>query len=288
MVNRRLSISLLAAALSMMVLWSCSDTAEALDPAAQVEDHLLAWDKVSEVIAKDASPEDSAFIAQRFIDEWIMQQVVLVQAEKVLSDEQKDFSEELQAYHRSLITYAYERLLITQKLDTTVSSAEIEAYYQEHQQNFELKDYIIKAKFAILAPSAPKLEDFEKLFYSQESEDLVKLEQYCVDNGAAYYIGEDWVYFQKILEKLPLEVFNTVEFLKNNKNVQFKDESQLYYLLISDYKLKNSISPLALERENIRSLIINMRKLDLLNTLHSELYKKALSNKQIKTFPKTP
>ena len=53
---------------------------------------------------------------------------------------------------------------------------------------------------------------------------------------------------------------------------------------IEDYKLKNDVSPLAFEAKNIKNIIINKRKLSLINKIRSELYEEAFINKNIKIY----
>ena len=50
---------------------------------------------------------------------------------------------------------------------------------------------------------------------------------------------------------------------------------------IVDYKLKDGISPLSLEKPNIRRIILNNRKIEFLENLKLDIYKKAKKNKEI-------
>jgi hypothetical protein len=56
--------------------------------------------------------------------------------------------------------------------------------------------------------------------------------------------------------------------------------------LITDYQLSGTVSPLSFEREKIRSLIINKRKMDLLSKMRVDLYNDALKNNEIKFYHK--
>ena len=58
------------------------------------------------VVPLDASKEDSAALAQRFIDNWVRERVVLHKAEENLSDLQKNVDQQLAAYRHSLIASA--------------------------------------------------------------------------------------------------------------------------------------------------------------------------------------
>ncbi|NNE56433.1 MAG: hypothetical protein HKN32_10460, partial [Flavobacteriales bacterium] len=209
-------------------------------------------------------------------------QVLYEYAINNLPDEDVNFDKEIENYRRSLLTFALENHIVKQHLDTVVSDGEIARYYEENQDNFMLKDYIVRVKFCILDSVVEVGNEFEKLFKSDEPEDLVLFEQFCVENGAAYFIDdEQWLYFGDLLQEVPLEVYNVEQFLKKAKTVTFRANRNQYFLKVVDYKFKDNVSPLSLQREKIRNIILNRRKLDLLSKMHDDLYQEAVRKNQI-------
>ena len=69
--------------------------------------------------------------------------------------------------------------------------------------------------------------------------------------------------------------------LKNKKLIEFSENGKHYLVRIVDYKLKDGISPLSLEKPNIRRIILNNRKIEFLENLKLDIYKKAKKNKEI-------
>lgn len=245
----------------------------------------LTQDELSEVIPNNASMEDSASIAKSYIDTWIKEQVVLLSAENHLTEKQKSFDSELENYRNSLMTYAYEKTFIKQKLDTMVSNFQLTNYYNNNVSAFVLKDYVLKANYFILPDSLVDLEKFESLFYKKDLEKSTELEQYCVINNAKYYFGEEeWITWSEIKEKIPLGVANTGDFLKKNKNWKFQKDGKLFFLKIMDYNLKGENSPLSLQRNKIIDIIINKRKTELLNKMREDLYLQAKDKNLIKEY----
>ena len=58
-----------------------------------------------------------------------------------------------------------------------------------------------------------------------------------------------------------------------------------HYIYIKDYQIKGSISPLVLEREKIRNvLLLNKNKIQYLKQLEDELYQNGLALKKIKIY----
>jgi hypothetical protein len=251
----------------------------------EVGDKSLTLNQLMEVIPDNSSANDSAALAERYIQDWTMEQLIVMKAEQSLSDEKQNFESLIENYRKSLLTYAYEQEWIRQKLDTVVSKEEIEKYYQENEKNFQLKDYIVKVKFCALASDSKNIALMKKLFYSAKDEDLVKWEQMCVDIGASYYFNEDhWMLWDECIKQVPLEVYDVESFLKRQKPVEIERDNNLYLIAITDYQLSGTRSPLSFEIEKIRSMIINRRKLDLLDAMRKDLYAKGTQDNLVKIY----
>jgi len=252
---------------------------------AEVGDKKLTINDLMEVIPDNSNSADSIALSERYIQDWIMEQLVINKAEEGLSEDKKNFDLLIENYRKSLLTHTYEQEWIRQKLDTTISEEEIEKYYNDNEKNFQLKDYIVKVKFSAIASDSKNINALKKLFYSEKPEDLVKWEQLCVDIGVSYYFDEDhWMLWDEFIKQVPLEVYDVEAFLKKKKTVELEKENNLYFIAITDYQLSGSRSPLSFERDKIRSMILNRRKLQLLDDMRRDLYAKATQDNVIKTY----
>ncbi|MGB0423222.1 MAG: hypothetical protein ACPGED_02815 [Flavobacteriales bacterium] len=248
---------------------------------ARAYDQVLTQEELSEVIP-NGTLEDSVIMADRYITSWLKEQAVLHQAKVNLPAEKIQFERELEDFRKSLITYAYEKQFIEERLDTLIDPEEVVEYYQVNKSIFRLKDYIVKTKYCILDSSVTKLKKFEKLFNSDDPESLVGLEQYCVDQGFKYYLEvEEWKYFEDLLREVPLEVYNIEGFLKKNKTVSFERDNQRYYVAILEYEFQNGYSPIELVEDQIKDLILNRRKQEVLSDMRDDLYRSAIAKKEI-------
>jgi hypothetical protein len=252
---------------------------------ARVFDKYLYLDELKAVIPADVSEADSAQIAENFIKSWIEQNLLLKKAEDNLTDQQKDFSKQLEDYRRSLIIYTYQRELLNQLLDTTITEEEIEDYYEKNKQNFELKDNIVKVRYIKVAKNAPDIKKLKKWYASDDPKDLQALESYCFQFAENFYLDDKtWLLFDDLLKEVPIKTYNKEDFLKQNKLIELEDSLSLYLLNIKGFKIKNSISPLSFEKENIRNIIVNKRKLDILNKLKQDIYNDAAKNSNIEIY----
>ncbi|MBL0316912.1 MAG: hypothetical protein IPP69_14570 [Flavobacteriales bacterium] len=252
---------------------------------AEVGEKVLTIQQLSEVIPDNTNAADSVQLAQRYIQDWIIEQLVIGKAEQSLPDEKQNFEVLIENYRKSLLTYAYEQEWVRQKLDTMVTEEEIEKYYGDNEKNFQLKDYILKVKFCAIAADSKNVSQLRKLFNSTKPEDMVKWMQMCVDIGASYYFDEDkWLLWDEFTKQVPIEVYDVETFLQKKKSLEFEKDNNLYLLTVTDYQLSGSRSPLSFEREKIRSMIINRRKMELLEKMRQDLYSKALQDNEIKTY----
>lgn len=252
------------------------------DIVARAYKEVLTLEEVRELVPDNSTKEDSIAIAERYINSWLKEQVILHQAKVNLPADEIQFEKELEKLRKSLISYAYESHYVEQRLDTVISQEEISAYYEANKDIFRLKDYIVKTKYCILDSTFDKTRKFEKLFYSDVPEDLIQLEQFCVEQGSQFYLNtEDWKYFDELLQVIPLEVYNIEGFLKKNKTLSFEHDNLRYYVAVLDYEFKDDFSPLELVQAQIIDLMLNRRKQELLNSMREELYRRALSKKEI-------
>ena len=191
----------------------------------------------------------------------------------------------MREYRNSLITFIYEKELINQQLDTVVSESEIEAYYNENTRNFELKDNIVKVLYLKTKNSAPKIKDVKKWIRSEKSKDRLKLEEYCYQFASDFNLDDEtWILFDDLLKKIPIKTFDKENYLRNTRYVEIEDSTDIYLLNIKDRKIRESISPLGFVMEDIRNLILNKRKLELINEMERSAYDDALKNNDFEIY----
>ena len=227
--------------------------------------------------------EDSTFFVERYMYEWIRKQLMIYNAEMNIESDLLDYKKQIEEYKHSLLIYAYQQELINQNFDTTISSQEIFNYYAEYHEEFKLTQNIFKGRYIVVEKSAPKLQYLSK-WYKLESvfEDLT---DYCQQFSKEYYLEDSsWQYFSTINTKLPELINEERYFLENTQATWFEDAEYRYYIYIKDYQIKGSISPLSLERDKIRNVLLNKNKIQYLKEIEDELYENSLAAGKIKIY----
>jgi hypothetical protein len=88
--------------------------------------------------------------------------------------------------------------------------------------------------------------------------------------------------FDDLLKEVPIPTYNKELFLQNNRYVEVSDTTHLYFVDIRGFMIRDSKSPIGFEKENIRSIIINQRKRDLIDRMRNDIYNDAINKKEIK------
>lgn len=233
-------------------------------------------EELAGVVPADANKMDSLARVNAFVESWIRRQLLIHQAEKNLTLEQRDFSKQLQEYRNSLIIYAYETQLIEQYLDTVVNEQEILDYYEGHKENFQLRSTMVKVAYVVLKSDNKHQKEFHQLMSDPDTLLLAQLDILATHHAVASFMDVDeWVRLDDLLNQVPLEVYNAESFLKKNQFVSFEKDNLLYMVRFVDYLMEESMSPLELERDNIENIILLKRKKDLLSRMNESLFEKA-------------
>lgn len=267
---------------------SCTTIAEDnSEKLASVGSTFLYEEELHDKLPKGLNKEDSIAFVEQYIDYWTKEQVILQKAEEVLSEESKDVNERLESYRKSLIIYTYEQAYIENRLDTTITNLEIEEYYNKNKKDFTLKGYIIKAYYGIFSDSLD-LTNQNNWYKLKKTDDYASLQGFSQIHSINYHLDTtSWIYFDEVLEKIPLENnIHISSFIKNKKNIHFVENGKAYYLNVLDYKLKDELSPLAFEKNKIKTIILNQRTQKLRKELNENLYKDALNKQDIVIYNK--
>ena len=255
-------------------------------PIARVYDKFLYPEDLEGLTSDAINVADSSDIAERYIRSWIKKQLLIDLASSTIDFDEAELSRKILDYRYALMVHEYKQYHINEKLMTEVTEEEIQEYYESNQDNFELKQNIIRGIFIKLPKEAPKINTVGKLIRSKKPNDREELASYCFQ-FATYYTLEDtvWMNFDELIQSTPLaSIPNQEQYLKNNKYVETNDQNFEYFLLINEYKIADQISPLEFVSDNIEEIIVNKRKIALANQLETDIYAEAQKNNDFEIY----
>lgn len=251
---------------------------------ARANDSYLRFSELEERIPDGLSERDSITLAENYITKWIQQEILTQKARESLKSNEQDFSKQLDEYRNSLLLFTLEQKLVSQYLDTVVTQEEIKAYYTENSSQFELKGNIVKFDFVKINKRSRRLREFRRLLKSSDPEKIIELAGYAEKNATDYWFAREWVSMNDLLDEMPLEVDNQALFLRRTNYAEAEDSVYIYLVRINDFKTTDSISPLEFEREKIRIIILNGRKINLIAKKRQEFIDQAFKDDKAKIY----
>jgi len=253
---------------------------------ARMGDRTLAAADVDAMIPATASAQDSATMAEAIIRNWVIQNLMLEKAELNLSEEALDVERRLEEYRRSLITYAYQEELVRQKLDTIVPDTLIERYYKDNSQNFELSENIVRAMVIKLPKKDRDTDKVRKWMRSSEEGERQMLIDLCNQRALMMHLDDQtWLKVDELLGKLPKLPQLDAEYLNTHRSSALDMDDGVLLIEVLEAKYGKSVAPLEFERDNIRHIILNKRKLELIRQLEKGIFDEAVAKKKFEIIP---
>lgn len=265
-----------------LILCSCNSAGEKGALLAKVNDTELHESDLKHIYTGLMTKEDSASAKNNFIMNWVDEQVLIQEAEYNESINQEEINRKTESFRNDLLISKLEEILVAERVDTSVSDSEIEAYYNEHQTEFELNDYLVKVLYLKISTDAPDIDKITNHYKLRNEEDEEQIDIYAKIYAKNYYYDPDnWIYFDDLLKEIPLQDINKDRFIMKRSKIRFEESGYYYFLNIIDYKLKNTISPISFERNNIKERIMNMRVKELREELKNEIIAKAKNENKV-------
>lgn len=271
------------ALMAALLLSACGKDDPGQHVMAEAYGEKLWWSDLRPLVPVDAGREDSAAIVRRYVDNWARDRVMLHMAQENLDLDKLNVEARVKDYRGSLITFAYEQALVEQNLDTVVSQSELQDYYGKNLSNFQLKDNMVRVRWFKLRDEDTKLmKQVEALWRSPRDEDRSKLEVLLARHGATIMDSrEQWVPFKELQAQVPLRPDNPTDWLQGRDKVTVRENGSTWFLDILAHRLKDSTAPLETVAPQVRAILINQRKLRLVERLRNELYDQAVANKDV-------
>ena len=286
-------LNLLGLAVVLLTFFSCSSNktkeAETTVVVAQAGEEKLDEESFISALGTDLSTNDSAIRAKRYIEKWATEALFYQEALSKLDDEEIQIEKQINEYRQSLVNHLYETKVVEANLDTTINAQEIEAYYNEHRDNFILKDNIVKVQYFKIAERSAALPKIKKILYSSVTKDKELLLNLLSENADNFFMNDStWLLVDDIRKEIPSLREQENFTFSTGRVLEINEEGVYYFLKVKDVMTKNSYSPLNFERNNIRKFILNNRKTQLVNQYKQSLLEKAKADKTFTVYERKP
>lgn len=273
--------------LSCSLLSACSltdlDSQEAGSKTilAEVDGKYLYKDEVVGV-TKGYSGKDSVELLKNFARQWVVRQLMDDQASAVVSMNNPEIEKKVEEYRKSLIRAQFERQLVEKRLDTIVTDTAVTVFYQENPTLFILEYQVFQGYFVKIPTNSKDLDKIRNLLSVEENkEELLKL---CQEDALFFHLNDQlWFSITDLGVKLPLHDQDKLQ-IKKGSLIEVVDGGYIYFLYIKDFRKPGEIAPLGYVKNNVKSLLLSRRRVQLLQGLEEEIYNEGIKNKSFKIY----
>lgn len=257
-----------------------------IDAIARVNNVYLTTDDVDQSLFYGLDKKDSLFQIQNVINDWatkaLLEDGALV---NINIKKQEEFERLIQQYKSDLYTSAYIEALVKNNLDTIILDYQYKKIYKQNKELFVLKEDLIKLRYVNHDKSMPNANDIKRRFKRYNFEDQAILDTISIQFNSFFLNDSVWIKSEDVLKKInPLtKGFNKV-LLKKLNFIQLKDSLGLYLIQVNDIIEAGDQAPISYALPTIKQIILNRRKLKLVNQLKSEIVNDAIKNKKFEIY----
>lgn len=270
--------------IGLLVMSGCSGSFnhQGKTPLVEVGDAFLYKEDLDAALPVGIQDKDSVRFAEDYIRNWVEDVLLYGKAEGNIPDNEK-IDQQVAAYRRALIMHTYQEELVRQKLGNEVSEEEIEAYYEAHAAQFRAEQPYIQGLFMKVPVQTRNLNRVRN-WYKRNTQDAIDgLEKFSIAHAVSYeYFYDRWRPVSEFALKMPLEALETdMDYLKRNKNVEVRDTVYCYFLHVEQFLPKGDPLPLEYAKNEIKEMIINLKRVAFINQMKNDLYREASENNDI-------
>lgn len=254
------------------------------DVVARVNDYYLFRSDIKNLVSENTSAEDSSLIVNNYINLWGTRHLLIDQAMVNLNTESLERYEKLvQEYRNDLLTEAYKNVVVGKQLDSSVTEREYIDYYEENKENYKLNDVLLKVRYIHLTADYGGVSEVkEKLdrFDMKDQEDLTDQSYSFVSSNLNDSI---WIRKENLLRVLPI-LKKESQVLKKSNFAQLQDSLGVYLIKIEDVVGINETAPLPHVKPTLKQIILNKRRLKLVNKFERDITRDAIENNKFQIY----
>ena len=253
------------------------------DLLAKVHSKSLYLSELDGMFPEGTTPEDSLAIIQAYIERWTREALLLNEAEQNVPSD-LNIDKLVRDYRASLIRHNYEKALVEQYLDSTITQEQLMEFYEANKEQYQLETPIMRCYFIKAPLPVEESEKLRQLWNSDDEENHEKLIEYCNAHAEAYLLQDSvWYKVEDIAMEMPKGTV-TPDNVSAKREFSQKDGEYQYYFRVFEVKNRKDIAPLGYIEEQARKVILRSRRERLLKEKIEAMYQRELRRNNIQTY----
>jgi len=247
---------------------------------ARVGKSYLYKSDIATLVPAGTTKEDSLLLVRDFINRWASQKLLIEAAERNLSDAKKsEYNTLIKQYKIDLYTKAYIEEVVKRTVDTVITQEELKKYYEENKENFRTNGTLVRLRYINLSKNNPRFETIRSKFFDYSKKDKKFWETYALQCNSFAMNDSVWVDMSQVYTKLPfITPDNRDELVIVGKRIEKIVNNNVYLVKITNVIDKNQISPFEFSKPTLKEVLLNKRKLELINKFELDITNDAIKN----------
>lgn len=250
---------------------------------AEVYNRKLYASEVAALLPDGLSKEDSLAFANRVIDDWLKEQIILYEAEKNLTLSEKNFDAEMKAYRQSLLKNRYFEKLTSDSASFYVPDNEVKKVIRQSNANLMSEKEIVRINYVKLDKNSNVKEELKEILFDENRREIEKsrIEAICADSIEYFIENDRWLFWEDIQLEIPIDITDKESLKQQPEYIEKNIDNFCYLIVILDFKEELTGEESKEYFESVRAMLIQKKKNAFIDKKIHELYEKARKEEKI-------
>ena len=232
------------------------------------------------------SEEDSIKKFMNFVESWAKEKILYDLSLVNLSQSKKNEIDELvNNYKVDLYINSYKDLMVNTRIDSIVSTSQIDSFYEQNNTNFKLNENLVKYRYVKVPSDNININRIRRSIVRINDDDRSFLDSLNFQFADLKLNDSIWFTERDVISSIQfINQQNKSTYLRKNRLFTFEDSQYINFFIVKDILKSGNIPPISYLYDRIKSTIINQRKLQLLQSLNKEILNDALKSRKYEIF----
>lgn len=256
------------------------------DAVAKIGDTFLLRSEIPSFLYENATGEDSTALVNDYINQWAAKKLLIQKSLINLPlSKMEEFDRLVSNYKSDLYTLAYKEALVRSRSDTIISEAELGDFYASEQDNFLIKEKLVRMLFISLPKTYSDIALISQKLKRHSVTDLSYLDSISIQFNKMNLNDSVWVPVNKIIKEIPpLSSENEEIYLKKSQFFELQDSIGVYLGQVINVLEVNDIAPFTYVKPSLEKILKIRKKQDFLRQIERDIIDEAIKNKQLEIY----
>ena len=225
---------------------------------------------------------DSLLLANSITEDWLRKKSIYIESQNRTSVENRaEIASLVEDYKQSLYIHRYEKQLIDEFFNEEIALEEIQEYYKNHKEDFNLSEPIVRIHLAKMKENISGLDAF---WTDWKKERLDAVGKFVKEHSTLSSMdNKTWKNLSDVMILLPPSKFKASS-LEGKKTYQENYEDHEYFIRIFERLNAGEIAPIEFVTDRIKKVLRHQKEKAFLAKRKEKLYQDILDKKEIKLY----